>query len=334
MSLPERNPERGDLSMFDLMRMLNTPWPKRRGFGMFGHAYDEFMARQQGARTPAGDGAPSTPPFVFMPDVTAPSSGADDWLAANASSASFDRKRLGPNNLPAAPVQSDPSSDIGTRSIADPRAPEGEPAPRISAATIRSMMPRAGRNADICAEPLSKAMRDRGIVSPYEQAAFLAQVGHESGQLTRTREDMTYRTADRLRAVWPSRFPSLEAAAPYVGNPELLANTVYAARNGNGDAASGDGFRYRGGGLLQVTGRANYRLVGHENDPEALAEPLAAADSAAAYWRGRNLGDLPARPLSRREFDQLTRKLNGGLTGADERWALYNRMLGVLAPPP
>lgn len=196
---------------------------------------------------------------------------------------------------------------------------------------LRGIMPLAGSNADVYADALNKAMRDHGITSPYDQAAFLAQVGQESGQLKHTRENMNYR-AETAMKTWPKRFPTLDAARPYAHNPEVLGNRVYAGRNGNGDAGSGDGYRYRGGGLLQVTGRSNYRLVGHESDPDALAQPAGAADSATAYWRARKLGELTGRRLSRAEFDRVTRKINGGMNGADERWEFYNRALDVLAP--
>jgi putative chitinase len=83
-------------------------------------------------------------------------------------------------------------------------------------------------------------------------------------------------------AQWRGRFPNLGAAQPYVGRPQALANHAYQLKSGNGDEASGDGYRFRGRGLIQVTGRDNYRVVGFEDDPDAMSEPQGAAESAAA----------------------------------------------------
>jgi putative chitinase len=90
-------------------------------------------------------------------------------------------------------------------------------------------------------------------------AAFLAQTGYESGQFNRVVENLNYSTAKRLMAVRPKRFPTEDSARPYANNPEELANFVYAGRLGNGNTASGDGFRYHGRGLIQLTGRSNYQ---------------------------------------------------------------------------
>ena len=115
----------------------------------------------------------------------------------------------------------------------------------------------------------------REIDTPARRAAFLAQVGHESSQLTRLVENLNY-SAQGLAATWPGRYLGPDGqpnalALRLARNPQAIADNTYATRNGNGDEASGDGWRFRGRGLLQITGRANYRLVG-----EALGEPLEA----------------------------------------------------------
>jgi len=140
-------------------------------------------------------------------------------------------------------------------------------------------------------------MAANGITTPEQRAAFLAQVAVESNQLQTTTENLNYTTAQRLQQVFGrTHFPSPDAAAPFLRNPEALANRVYANRNGNGDEASGDG--YRGRGLMQTTGRENYRAAGHENDPETLEAPQGAADAAAQFWASHGLNGQTTGPLT------------------------------------
>ena len=128
------------------------------------------------------------------------------------------------------------------------------------------------------------------ISTPERQACFLGQCAHESGGFATLKENLNY-SAEGLTKVWPKRFPSLEAAQPYHRNPEKIANKVYADRMGNGDEASGEGFKYRGRGLIQLTGKDNYTRCGAAlgldlvNNPDLLLEPLAAARSAGSCWR-------------------------------------------------
>ena len=106
--------------------------------------------------------------------------------------------------------------------------------------------------------PLNGALNEFEINTPLREAAFLAQTAHESQNFTRLVENLNY-SAKRLTQVWPKRFPTLDKAQPYANNPEKLANFTYANRNGNGSEASGDGWKYRGRGFIQITGRANYK---------------------------------------------------------------------------
>jgi predicted chitinase len=135
-----------------------------------------------------------------------------------------------------------------------------------------------------------------------------------------------------MTEVWPRRFPTLESAAPYARNPEALANNVYASRLGNGDASTGDGYLYRGRGLMQVTGRDNYRALGFENNPEALAEPATAASTAAQWWANHNLPGRSTSELNRSNFDAISQTVNGGNHGSDARWNAYQRALTALRP--
>lgn len=150
---------------------------------------------------------------------------------------------------------------------------------------------------------------------------FLAQVCHESAHLERLEEALSY-SAQRLCAVWPKRFPTLAAAVPFARNPQKLASHVYADRLGNGSPATGDGWRFRGRGLIQVTGRANYRVVGQalgmdlEADPDLLLRPAIALRASIAWWE-RNVPDGIMGDTAR-----ITRVVNGGQHGLEERMRL------------
>lgn len=167
-----------------------------------------------------------------------------------------------------------------------------------------------------------------GITAKESQAGFLAHAIHESADFTRLEENLNYTTAERLRAVWPSRFPTLESAIPFVRNPEGLANQVYGGRMGNGDANTGEGWKYRGRGLFQLTGRANYMAAGdalsrpYKYEPELVSKPQDAALTAVWYWS-------KLVPLDG-SFADTIKKVNGGQTGAAERMALYSRCLGAM----
>ena len=177
------------------------------------------------------------------------------------------------------------------------------------------------------AEPLLKA----GISTPRRVAAFLGQCAVESAGFRGMEEDLSY-SAARLCEVWPSRFPTVEAAEACALQPEALANRVYADRLGNGDEASGDGWRFRGRGLIQITGRGNYQRFAQamgttvDQAVEHAATPAGAADSAAWFWSVNELNAL-AETWS---VDLITRKINGGMAGAAERSRLCEAALQVI----
>lgn len=190
---------------------------------------------------------------------------------------------------------------------------------------IRQIFPRASTEV---AAALASYMPVARIDSIARIAAFLAQVGHESGGLTRLSENLNY-SFEGLRATWPSRFVGESGATlarSIARQPEKIANTVYANRMGNGDTASGDGWRYRGRGLIQLTGRANYRLHRLEDSPDTAAEPDTAARIAVTYWRDNGLNEL----ADANRFADITRRINGGLLGQTERVALRDRIIEVL----
>jgi putative chitinase len=177
------------------------------------------------------------------------------------------------------------------------------------------------------AEPLLKA----GITSPRCVAAFLGQCAVESGGFLSMEEDLNY-SAKRLCEVWPNRFPTLQAAETCALQPEMLANSVYASRLGNGNDASGDGWTFRGRGLIQITGRTNYqnfaKAMGMTLDQavEHAATQAGAADSAAWFWSINELNALAANW----SVDLITRKINGGMAGAAERTRLCDAALQVI----
>lgn len=155
----------------------------------------------------------------------------------------------------------------------------------ITSAELLRIMPKCA-DPDGWVDPLNQAMARFRIDTPARVAAFLAQIAQESGQLNKLVENLNY-SAKRLMEVWPNRFPDMDKANRYANNPEKLANYVYASRLGNGNEASGDGWAYRGRGLIQITGRGNYRSVASalglplEAQPELLEQALPAALSAA-----------------------------------------------------
>lgn len=163
----------------------------------------------------------------------------------------------------------------------------------------------AGRQVGVFVPVLNAAMGKYGIVTRLRIAAFIAQIGHESGQLRYVRE------------IWG---PTAQQAG-YEGRADL------------GNTVKGDGSKYRGRGLIQITGRANYAACGEAlgldliDKPELLELPQHAAMSAAWFWSTRGLNTLADQV----EFAKITRRINGGLNGQDDRQALYDKALKVLA---
>lgn len=179
----------------------------------------------------------------------------------------------------------------------------------------------------VLAEPMLKA----AITTPRCVAAFLGQCAEETGGFRCLEEDLCYH-ADRLCEVWPSRFPNAASAQPYAMQPEALANRIYADRMGNGDEASGDGFRFRGRGLLQLSGRSAYQHFAQAMNmtmDQAVAHAATrsgSVDSAAWFWSANQL-NLLANSWS---LDLITRKINGGMTGAADRNRLCEAALQAI----
>jgi putative chitinase len=183
-------------------------------------------------------------------------------------------------------------------------------------------------NAQQWVDPLNTAMAQYEINDDRRAAAFLAQIAVESGELMHLEENLNY-SPETLMRVWPGRFPTLAKAQQYARNPQALGNYVYASRLGNGDEESGDGYSFRGRGLIQLTGRGNYAqaegeipLAGLQDHPELLSQLASAALCAAWYWYSHGLNQLADdanRDNDEADFEAITRKINGALTGLDQR---------------
>jgi len=206
----------------------------------------------------------------------------------------------------------------------------------ITEQQLLQIMPKARPVAGAFLPALNRAMVRWRIDSLVRQAAFLAQVAHESGQLRNLVENLNY-SAEALVRTWPSRF-NAQTAAAYARQPEKIANKAYGGRMGNGPEASGDGWRFRGRGLLQVTGRSNYREAGAglglplEDEPDLLEQAEHAAQSAAWWWAKHGLNQL-ADAGRIRDIGSIINTGQPGKTphGAAERLALYDIALRVLA---
>ena len=198
----------------------------------------------------------------------------------------------------------------------------------ITAQQLLQILPNAGQVAGVFVPVLNTAMNRFQIVGLKRIAYFIAQVGHESGQLTHVVENLNY-TADALRKTWPSRFDVGQANA-VARKPELIANIAYGNRMGN--TTPGDGWTYRGRGLIQITGKDNSRACGEAlsldliSQPELLEKPQHACMSAAWFWATSGLNSL----ADAGKFDAITQRINGGQKGATDRQALYARALKVL----
>lgn len=175
------------------------------------------------------------------------------------------------------------------------------------------------------------ALREAGLHG-HRLRVFLAQLGHESAGLTRTVESLYYTRPETLMAVWPRRFPTAETTAPYLRSSRKLAEKVYGGRLGN--IEPGDGARFIGRGFLQVTGRANYRTLGKrigldlEAEPELAARPDIAVRLACAYWTARRINEVCE------DFEAVTRRINGGLTGYEDRLRWLERAKACVSPVP
>jgi len=158
------------------------------------------------------------------------------------------------------------------------------------------------------------------ISTPARQASFIGQCGHECGNFKVLEENLNYR-AETLMKLWKSRFPTIEIANEYARNPKKIANKVYSSRMGNRDESSGDGYRFRGRGCIQLTGHANYFHAGNAcgedfvMNPDLVATPKYAAMTAGWFWNTHKLNQY----ADIRDYTMMTKKINGGTIGLADR---------------
>lgn len=186
-------------------------------------------------------------------------------------------------------------------------------------------------NPDLAA-PLNETFERFNISTVRQQAAFLGQCGHECGNFRIFEENLNYR-AETLMKLWPKRFPTLEFAKQYEKNPKKIANSVYASRMGNRDEASGDGFRFRGRGAIQLTGHSGYYHAGQAcgvdfvMEPDLVATPKYALMTAGWFWSTHGCNPLAENA----DWVGLTKKINGGTIGLDDRVKHTQQAISVLS---
>lgn len=186
------------------------------------------------------------------------------------------------------------------------------------------------------------------VNTPQRIAGFLAQTSHESAGYTMLEENLKYKAAT-LAACWPNRFAELgpdkkpkkgekgaliptKVAHSIAGKPELIANMVYSSRMGNGAPQTGEGWKYRGRGLKQLTGKDNYKRCGEAlgldlvANPDLLLEPVPAARSAGWFWKTNNLSKF----ADEGDIKGMTKKINGGFIGLEKRQELYNKIMAAM----
>jgi putative chitinase len=167
---------------------------------------------------------------------------------------------------------------------------------------------------------LEEILPDYEIDTPNRVAAWLGQTAHESGGYRALRENLNY-SASGLNGIFKRYFPTIESAKPYERQPEKIANKIYASRMGNGPESSGDGFRYRGRGLIQLTGKSNYQAFADsieetlEDTIEFLETYEGAVQSACWFWESNNLNAL----ADKMDIKLMTKKINGGYIGLEDR---------------
>lgn len=183
-------------------------------------------------------------------------------------------------------------------------------------------------------DALEQLLPDYEINTPQRIAAFVAQCAHESNNFTAVEENLNYKAAS-LRKLFGKYFATDELAQQYaskVNKQQAIANRIYASRMGNGDEASGDGYKYRGRGLIQLTGKSNYQNFADsiEVTPEEAAEYMAtfegAAQSACWFWETNNLNKW----ADVGDIEKMTKIINGGTIGLEDRKKHYQHALHVL----
>jgi len=203
----------------------------------------------------------------------------------------------------------------------------------FTADQVRALVPRALGGSDAWYESMVEALPQYEISTIQRVAAFVAQCAHESGGFSMLEENLNYKAAT-LTKLWPQRYPA-GIAERYAGNPQAIANKSYGGRMGNGAEETGDGWKYRGRGLLQLTGKDNYRACSQAlfqdetllEDPDLLLDPYYAIHSACWFWARNKLNQF----ADANDIMTLTKKINGGTIGLEDRIKHYNHAIEVLS---
>ena len=207
----------------------------------------------------------------------------------------------------------------------------------LSLDRLKLLFPRASGEHIASMEDLADEFLDAFRISrkPLRWQFFLAQLGHESGGLSMLEENLNY-SAEGLVKTWPKRFAPTENASSYARKPERIANIVYANRMGNGSPESGDGWRFRGRGYIQLTGRDAYRQVGAitgldlEAQPELALDPGHAFHVVCGFWNWKKLNEV----CDTGDYLSVTKVINGGTHGQPDREAWLDKVRRVFADPP
>lgn len=184
---------------------------------------------------------------------------------------------------------------------------------------------------EVYVTPLTEVTDYYDMQRPERLAAFIAQIAHESGSFNFTKENLNY-SADGLRKIFGKYFPTMDLAVQYARKPEKIANRVYANRMSNGDEASGDGYRFCGRGLIQITGRANYTKFAQalemtiEDTVAYMETPAGACASAGWFWDTNSLNTY----CDNGDFIGLTKRINGGTNGIEDRQQKYEAAFSML----
>lgn len=204
----------------------------------------------------------------------------------------------------------------------------------ITADQFHHLFPKA-QDPESWAASMQEVFPTYDINTPQRVAAFLAQCGHESGGWTVFEENLNY-SAQGLNSIFKKYFPTIESAQPYARHPEMIANKIYANRMGNGGPETGDGYKYRGRGPIQLTGKDNYRAFAKEmfddwenifeNPDWVTADRDFALMSAIWFW---NKNKLNAQADSG-DIKLMTKKINGGYIGLEDRIKHYNECINLL----
>ena len=197
---------------------------------------------------------------------------------------------------------------------------------------VRQLIPKV-KNFDEWYSNLLNILPEYDIDTPHRVAAFMAQCGHESGGFTLMQENLNY-SAKGLVGTFKKYFPTEAQAKPYERKPQMIANRVYANRMGNGDEASGEGWYFRGRGIVQITGKNNYTKCSQSlfesnvlvENPDLLLETEYAIHSACWFWSAARLNEL----ADIGDMKTMTKRINGGYIGLEDRINHYNHAIEIL----